>query len=169
MRLFNRLVSVLLALALLAGGIVVAVEGILVAADRPAWIVPRRSWYDTATTTHWADTPVLAVSVAAVVLGLAVLVVQLRRWAPDRLPVADGWHVQRRATERHLVEAVSRIPAVTVTRARLRRGWKVAVTASGRRDDRPAVRKVVQEELAHLSAPGTDHVSIRMTRPRRVA
>ncbi|MGY0234171.1 hypothetical protein [Longispora urticae] len=170
MRLFNRLASVLLALALLGAGIVLAVEGILVAAGRPSWIVPRRAWYETATTTRWADTPVLVVSVAAVVLGLAVLVIQLRRWAPDRLPVtADGWHVQRRATERHLVEAANRVPAVTVTRARLRRGWKLAVTATGRRDDRPAVHKAVREELAHLSAPSTDHVSIHMTRPRRVA
>ncbi|MEV0649065.1 DUF6286 domain-containing protein [Phytomonospora sp. NPDC050363] len=170
MRVTNRLVAILLALALMAGGLLVTVEGIMVAAGREPLLVPLNSWYDTLTSITFADRMVLAIAIAVGVLGLLVLVSQLRPWRPERLPVegAEGWFVRRRSAELGVAGAVDGLPGVSGARARLGKGWRVDLRASGDPATRGDVEETVRAELERMSAPA-GRVKVRMTRPRRVS
>ncbi|HEY1178947.1 MAG TPA: DUF6286 domain-containing protein [Phytomonospora sp.] len=170
MRAANRLVALLLALALIVGGLLVTAEGVMVAAGRPPLLVPLQSWYDTLTTVTFADRAVLAIAIAVGVLGLLVLFAQLRPWRPERLPVDDaqGWYVRRRSAELGLVGAVDRLPGVSHARARLGKGWRLDMRATGSPEARGEVEEAVRAELARMSAP-SGPVRVRLTRPKRVA
>lgn len=173
MRVLNRLASALLALVLLAGGLLTAVEALLVGLDRGPLLVPRQEWYETLTTTNASDWTFRAVAIGVGVLGLLILAFQLRRWRPPRLrvPLADGWHVQRRSAERALASAAQGQPGIAAATVRLRerRGtWRPAVTAFGDPAARPQVEAAVRGELARLAA-GANGIDVRVVQKRRVS
>ncbi|MEK8105408.1 hypothetical protein NKG94_09960 [Micromonospora sp. M12] len=93
----------------------------------------------------------------ALLLGLAILVAQLRRWTPVRLATDDreGWYLHRRCVERRLADAARAVPGVR----RARSGSDAAVVsgAPGPRDRRPGGRAeiefAVHQELHRLTAP----------------
>jgi hypothetical protein len=170
MRVVNRLGSLLLAFVLLAGGLLLAAEGVAAALDRPL-LIDRAGWYATLTGARLDHPVVRAVLIAATVVGLLVLAAQLRRWTPERLAVqfGDGWHLQRRSVERQLASTADGVPGVSSARARIRRrgtSWRPRIRAVGDPAVRPAVERAVREELARLSAPQTDPVQIEMV-PQR--
>ncbi|MBT8225191.1 MAG: hypothetical protein HKP61_08305 [Dactylosporangium sp.] len=169
MRVLNRLTLVLLAIALLAGGLLVAVEGALAAAGRPG-LVPRESWYRTLTTTEVGDRWPLGVALGLGVLGLLIVGAQVRPWIPDRLAIMiDGWQVQRRSAERHLADAIAQVTAVTNVRATLRgrgRRWRLRIRAAADADSRPAVAEALDRALLRLSAPIVRRPRIRLVRRR---
>ena len=169
MRLVNRVASLLLALVLLAGGLLVVAEVIVIALDRPSLVVDRAGWYGTLTTTRLGQPEIRAAAVGVAVLGLLILIGQLRRWTPDRLPtgLADGWHLQRRSVERRLATAADTVPGVTTATARLRRRgtvWRAQIRAIGDASARPAVETAVRRELDRLAAPATEHVGVDLVR-----
>ncbi|GIG67638.1 DUF6286 domain-containing protein [Phytomonospora endophytica] len=170
MRVANRLVALLLALALLVGGLLVTAEGVMVAAGRPPILIPLRSWYDTLTTVTFADRVVLAIAIGVAVLGLLVIFAQLRPWRPERLPVegAEGWYVRRRSAELGLAGAVDRVPGVSRSHARLGKGWRLDMRATAAPEAKAEVEEAVRGELARMSAP-SGPVRVRLTRPKRVA
>lgn len=86
----NRVLSVLLGAGLLAGGVTALVDGLLVAADRSPGLIPENRWYVEATTTRLGDDVVLATALIAALAGLLVLVLQLWRTPPDRVPLHPG-------------------------------------------------------------------------------
>lgn len=167
----NRIASLLLGLALLAAGLLAVVEAALVALDRPAIWIPRDAWYTRLTTTGWRDNVVLIVAVAAGVVGLLILLTQLRPWPPDRVKVGvDGWYVQRRSVEHRLAAAADQVPGVHDAKARVRgsaKRWRAAVKATGDRDARPDVEEAVRAELERMAAADT-RVGVSLARARRV-
>ncbi len=169
MRIFNRLASVVIALALVAGGLLAIVEGSLVAAGRPPLLVPLQSWYDAFTTTRVRDQAILLLSILMVVLGLLVLLSQLRPWPPDRLRiVGEGWHVQRRSVEHQIASAVQGVPGVKGARARLGKNWRLNVQASADRSLRGEVEEMVRRELELMEAPDNVRWDVRLIKPRVV-
>ena len=173
MPIVNRLASVLLGLALLAAGLLAAVEAVLVGLDRKALWIPRDDWYARLTTTGWRDNSVVFVAVVAGAIGLLILLFQLRPWPPERVAVGgvDGWYVQRRSAEHRLAAAASSVPGVHEARARVRGRtgkWRAAVKAAGDRDARPAVEQAVRAELERMAAPETVRVGVSLARIRRV-
>ena len=168
MRTFNRIASVLLAIVLFVVGVVVAVESLMIALDRPPVLVPRDDWYAALAGVRPEQPVVLVVSLIVLVVGLLLLFGQLRPWRPVRLPTRHGWHVQRRAAQRSVAAAVDRVPSVTGAKARLRRRWRVRVLAAGDASDRAAVRSAVAGELARLAAPDGARIRVRLTRRRVV-
>lgn len=172
MRVLNRMASLLLALALLAGGLLVAVEAVLIGLDRsPLLIDP--GWYENLTTTRFSDRSFLLVAIGVGLLGLLILFLQLRRWRPTRLAVPNGygWHVQRRSAERALAGAASGQSGVdsASVRIRERRGlWHPFVTAVGDPQSKPQVEAAVRAELARL-AGHSNGVDVTMVQKRRVS
>lgn len=177
MRAVNRVLSLLLGLVLLAGGLLVVVEAVLAAADQSSWLIPADSWYQFLTENTLGDTVVLIAALAVGLLGLILLVAELRPWPPARLPLhletADGrWWVTRRAAERRLAAAAENVSGVGGARARLRtrRGrWRVGVRAQAREDSQQEVERAVEEILERLGSPPDSSVQVRLVRPRRVS
>ncbi|MBE1490596.1 DUF6286 domain-containing protein [Plantactinospora soyae] len=170
MRLVNRLATLLLALALLGGGLLLIAEVVTVALNRPSLVVDRTGWYQTLTSVRLENAWVRTVIIGLGVLGLLILSGQLLRWKPDRLPsrLADGWHLQRRSVERHLAMAADGVPGVASTNARVRRdgiGWRTRIRAVGADSSRSEVEKAIRRELARLGASADDHVGVEMVRP----
>jgi hypothetical protein len=170
----NRLASLLLALVLLGGGLLLAAEAAASALDQPGLLIDRTGWFNTLTGTPLRDAAIRAIAIAVGVLGLLILLTQLRRWTPDRLavPLADGWHLQRRSVERRLAGAAGRVPGVTEARARIRRHgntWLPRIRAVGDPSSRPAVESAVREELDRLAAPSADQLDIELVRERRTS
>ncbi|MET7819626.1 Asp23/Gls24 family envelope stress response protein [Micromonospora zamorensis] len=170
----NRAASVLLAVALLAGGVLLAVQALLVALGRPASLLARTGWYDALTSTRWHDPEVRAVASGAVLLGLVILAAQLRRWTPARLRIdeRDGWHLRRRCLERRLTEAAATVPGVRQARVRIRRHgdqWRPRVRATGDPAARSEVEFAVSQELRQLASHRAGRIEIRLLPHRRPA
>ncbi|WP_410809140.1 Asp23/Gls24 family envelope stress response protein [Micromonospora sp. 067-2] len=165
MRTANRVATLLLAAALLAGGALLAVQALLVTMGRPTPLLAPPGWYDALTGTRWRDPPVRVFAGGVVLLGLAILVAQLRRWRPVGLRVdeRDGWHLHRRCLERRLAETTDTVPGVRRARVRVRRRgdqWRPRVRASGDPAAHAEVEFAVRQELQRLAAPGTGQVDI---------
>ncbi|MET8253171.1 Asp23/Gls24 family envelope stress response protein [Micromonospora sp. NPDC005197] len=170
----NRVASALLAVALLAGGVLLAAQALLVTLGRPTPLLIRPGWYGALTTTRWHDPGVRAAAAAAALLGLLVLTAQLRRWTPVRLRVdpRDGWHLHRRCVERRLTDAADTVPGVRGTRVRVRRHgdrWRPRLRATGDPAARAEVEFAVRQELRQLASPRADHVDVRLLPRRRPA
>ena len=87
MRAFNRVLSLLLGLALLVGGLLVAAEVAAALLDRGELVIPARRWADELRATTFADARVVFGVVAAV--GLVLFVAEARRWPKQRVPLSD--------------------------------------------------------------------------------
>ena len=171
MRVVNRLASLVLALVLLAGGLLLAAEAVTVGIGRPSVLIDRRGWYGTLTGTHLGHPVVRAVAIAVTVLGLLILLSQLRRWTPDRLSMAlgDDWHLQRRSVERQLASSVDEVPGVRSASVRIRRRgrhWRPRIRVVANPAARPEVERAVREELERLAAPRTDAMEVELIRDR---
>ncbi|GAA2182864.1 hypothetical protein GCM10009848_02460 [Micromonospora lupini] len=170
----NRAATALLAVVLLAAGVLLAVQALLVTMGRPTPLLIRPGWYDALTTTRWHDPAVRGTAGAAVLLGLLILVAQLRRWTPVRLRVDahDGWHLRRRCVERRLTDAADTVPGVRATRVRVRRHgdrWRPRLRATGDPAARAEVEFAVRQELRQLASPRAERVEIRLLPRRRPA
>ncbi|WP_052744830.1 hypothetical protein [Micromonospora sp. HK10] len=170
MRTVNRVATLLLAVALLVGGALVAVAGLLAALGRPGPLLGR--WSAPLTGARWQDPPVRAVAAGLALFGLVVLAAQLRRWRPVRLPAAghDGWHLHRRGVERRLARTVRSVPSIRRARVRVRRrgeAWRPRVTATGDPAARADVEFALRRELERLAAPAPGRIEVRLVPSRR--
>jgi hypothetical protein len=168
-RTVNRVATLLLAVALLAGGVLVAIEGLLTALGRPGPLP--HGWSAALTTARWRDTPVRTVAAGVTLLGLVLLAAELRRWHPVRLRLAgdDGWHLHRRSVERRLARAARSVPSVRRARVRVRRRgdvWRPRVTATGDPAARADVEFALRRELDRLAAPHRDRIEVRLVPSR---
>jgi hypothetical protein len=179
----NRLAGIILALLLIAVGLFVIAQTVLFLTGRSPWLVPLESWRDRLAGTELADRTVLVVSIVAVVIGLAVLFLQLRRVTPTRLlsqhsgdpdaqPRAQWW-LQRRSVERRTAAAAQSVWGVHDVKAHAHgrpAAWELAVTGSGGdgAEATGAVEAAVHRELARLTAPADVPVSVSLRHSRRV-
>ncbi|BCJ37490.1 hypothetical protein Athai_49930 [Actinocatenispora thailandica] len=179
MRLVNRLLALLFGLALLAGGLLLAAEAVLAAVGRPPWLIRFDTWLAPLQRSTLGDPIVLAIAFAVAAVGLLLLFVQVRPWAPRLLAIRRRtgtepvrWSVYRRSVERQLCVAVDAVAGVGETTARLRgkrSRWRLTVSPRGRGDSRGQVREVVAGQLDRIAAPLPVKLRVSMRRPRRVA
>ncbi|MET8042835.1 DUF6286 domain-containing protein [Micromonospora sp. NPDC005215] len=173
MRSANRVASLLLATALLAGGTLVAVQALLLALDRPTPL-DTTGWLDALSGTRWRDPTVQTLAGGTVLLGLTILVAQLRPWTPVRLRTdeRDGWHLHRRSVERRLADVAGAVPGVRRARVQVRRRggqWRPRVRATGDPAARGEIEYAVHQELHRLTAPRPGHIDVRLQPRRRPA
>src|SRR5262245_40425693 len=135
MRVVNRVASASLGVVLVAGGLLVAVNVALIAAGHGPWLMPLDRWHARLTATTVGNRWVLAASIVVGVVGLAVLVAQLRPWRPYRLLAGDTrtvWWLARPSVERRLAAAADAVSGVADARATVRgreRRWRVRTWA----------------------------------------
>ncbi|QDB78376.1 hypothetical protein FE251_02530 [Georgenia wutianyii] len=130
MALLNRILSVLLALALLLGGLLAAVEIVLALLGRPSWVLPHEQWSTWLGEQTWDTDPVRAGLVALALLGLLLLWPALRRGKPSALslpprsqgtPAGVSVSASRRGIETSLATAARRTSGVSAARAQVSR------------------------------------------------
>ena len=174
MRAFNRVLSLLLGLALLAGGLLVAAEVAAALLDRGELVIPARRWAEELRATTFADARVVFGVVAAV--GLVLFVAEARRWPTQRVPLADdqqrSWWLLRRSLEQHLGRAVTTGTAATGARARVRpqrRRLRVRLDADVAPTAKPAVEQRAAQVLDQLIGPDRSQIRVRIRRRERVA
>jgi hypothetical protein len=176
MRTTNRILSALLGLVLLVAGLAVAIETALIAwGGRPA-VIPADRWYASLRELRFADRPFLVTSAVVALVGLVLLILQLRPWPPERVQTSAGdsppLSITRRSVE-HRVELAAARAGVehpdSAVRGRPGR-WRVRLRGVAWPEQRDAVLAAVQAELDRLYAPPGTPVTITLRRPaRRVA
>jgi Family of unknown function (DUF6286) len=166
-----RVLAVLLACALLALGVLVAVEVVLAALGRPA-VLPYSSVARTLRRETWESALARAVGIGLCVLGLLLLLPALRRGRPSALPLAPlaqgvDTSVSRRGLQKTLAAAAGRVDGVRSARAEVGRR-KVRVTARSRlreTGELPAqVDRAIRDELDRLALRRPLSVSVSTSR-----
>ncbi|SDQ85547.1 DUF6286 domain-containing protein [Quadrisphaera sp. DSM 44207] len=172
----NRVLSALLALALLLGGLLAVVEVVLAQLGRPSWLVPHEQWASWLDQRTWDQPVVQAVLAGLVVLGLLLLLAALRRGRPSSLPLAArgggtpaGVRVtaSRRGIERTLAAAARRAPGVSRADARVSRRKAVVRARTALRSEGDLQQRVtanVAQRLEELGLSGTLRPQVSLTR-----
>jgi Family of unknown function (DUF6286) len=156
----TRVVSALLALALLLGSLLAVVEIVAAALDRDNVVVSYPEWNDWLRTHSWNDRIVSALLGGLVVLGLLLLLFALRRGKPASLALrsrTDGVDVtaSRRSLQKSLAAAAARTTGVIGASASVgRRTARVEARTVSR--SQPGIREEVESAVrGRLDSLGT--------------
>lgn len=169
MRTLTRLLSALIGLALLLGGLLLALEVALTAARGSAQIVPYDTWLRWARNHAWSDPVVLWTGLGMLLVGLLLLLITLRRRAPLAVPGAARQDMTVSFARRPLEQAVSRLAersaGVEGVRVHLRKR-KAEVQAASLTTDLDATKQVLQSRLTdgldRLPLQSTPTVDVRL-------
>jgi hypothetical protein len=169
----NRILSALLGLALLVVGLAVVIEMVLIALGREPIVVPLDRWYESLRTVRLADRGFLAAAAVAALIGLVLVILELRPWAPQRVrtDVSLGtplW-INRRSVERR-VDSASATAGVEHPHSRVRGKpgrWRLRLYGAAWPDQLDSVATAVRAELDRLHAPPDIAVSLALRRPSR--
>ena len=117
MRIASRAAAALVALAVLAGGVLVVVEIVTQVWRHRPWIVPYDAWYRSAVRNQWSSQPVRWLCVGLVAAGVVLLAVAFARRRPAAFPLAytasaPTADVQRISLERALARAAVGVDGV---------------------------------------------------------
>jgi hypothetical protein len=172
MRGLNRVASGLLGLVLILVGLFVVLVMVLVAVgSSPRWL-PLDHTYATLMRTTVADHAVLITAIVAGVVGLLLLVMELRPWKPDRLAAGQAdttpWWLSRRSVERRTATMAESVLGVSHARAKVRgrpKRWHLRVQAEGLSDKREDLNRAVREELARLDIDERTPVEVALRKP----
>ena len=168
MRIANRVVAAVLALGLLVGGLLVAVEIVVAGFDRRPWVLPHDDWYDSARTRMWEDAPPRWIFIGLVVAGLLLLFLQFARRRPTALPLVPGAvpaDVARRSLERSLAREAARVDGVSAAKAKVD-AERVDVRATSNRrqvdDLEPRVTQALDRRMGALGLARPPSVRVKV-------
>ena len=156
MRVVNRIVAAVVALALAVGGFLLAAEIIAALLDRaPLVVTSWPEWYDRLDTAQWDSDDTRWVAGGLLAAGLLLLLLQLVRRRLAVLPVAGGGggvdgEVSRSSFESSLARAVEQVDGVSKASARVNKR-RIGVRAhTNRRQPGDLDRRVADAADAHL-------------------
>ena len=169
MRVVNRVLAAVLALGLLVGGLLVAVEIVVAGFGRRPWVLPHDRWYLSARQRSWESAPPRWIFIAMVAAGLLLLLSQLVRRRPTALPLAPGsvpTELSRRSLEKALVRETARIDGVAAAKAKVSDDRAEVVASSNRRqtgDLEPRIAQTLDRRLhaLGLARPPAVRVKVR--------
>ena len=168
MRIANRVIAAVLALGLLAGGLLVAVEIVVAGFDRRPWVLPHDDWYESARTRMWEDAPPRWIFIGLAVTGLLLLLLQFAHRRPTALPLAPGTvpaDLGRRSLERSLAREAARIDGVSAAKAKVENDRVDVVTTSNRRqtgDLEPRVTQALDRRMGALGLARPPSVRVKV-------
>ncbi|HEX2701788.1 MAG TPA: DUF6286 domain-containing protein [Acidimicrobiales bacterium] len=161
-RIVNRALAAVVALTILAGGLVVAVEIAAAAAGRPPVLLPHDRWYADGRTHAWSSASARWLFAGLAAAGLVLLLLQLAGRRPQALVLRDhdggSTEVSRRSLERSLQRTTARVDGVASARAKVSPAKAHIEAASNRRlpkDLEPAVADVAAARLRATGLGGT--------------
>ncbi|MFN7151670.1 MAG: DUF6286 domain-containing protein [Microthrixaceae bacterium] len=168
----TRVVSALLALALLIGSLLAVVEIVAAALGRAPAMVPWQEWTSWLRTHSWNDWIVTVVLGGLIVLGLLLLFPALRRGKPASLALrsrTDGVEVtaSRRSVEKSLAAAAARTTGIAGASASVnRRAARVDARTVTRSDPglRDEVETAVRGRLDSLGLERRMRTRVGLTR-----
>ena len=177
MRAVRRVVSAVVALALLAVSVIILVEVVVAALDRPPWLIEEGAAREELATRAWDDPMVILVWGILIVLGVILLVVALvagrqRSVSMDSGTEGASLSVRRRSLERYLAGVATAQPGVRRARASVKPA-SIKVRADTTRLDAQDVRERVQQALSdrvqslRLTPAPTISVSVQSSRESR--
>lgn len=165
MRLLNRLLAALLSLALIVIGLLVIIEVTAFHTnDRKPAIVRWHTFYSWAGRTKWQAGSVRVTCIVLAVLGLILLVAELKRSRVTRIAAATtGSGIDTAYTRRGLAasvrSAVTNVDGIRAARVTvMRRRVQVAATA-GAKDD--AAAQSLREPAAHAAKQRLESLGLR--------
>ena len=156
MRIANRVLAAVLALALLVGGLIVAVEIVVAGFDRRPWVLPHDDWYRSARQRTWESAPPRWIFIGLIAAALVLLFVQLARRRPTVLPLTPGAvpaDLGRRSLERSLVREARSVDGIAAAKAKIGKEKAEVVASSNRRqtdDLEPAVSQALDRRMAAI-------------------
>lgn len=160
MRVVNRVIAAVLALALLVGGLLTAVEIVVAGFGRKPWVLPHDRWYHSARTRSWESAPPRWIFIGLVVAGLVLLFLQFARRRPpalDLTPAAVPADLGRRSLERALVREASRVDGVAAAKVKVDRERADVVATTNRRGTAELQPRVVQALDRRVGSLGLAH------------
>ena len=172
MRLLDRLLAAVLALAIAVLGLLAVAEIVLAHLGRQPWLLPYDTWYRAGVRNPWSSGGMRWLSGALALGGLILLVLQLVPRRPSVLVMAGGRGravLARRNAERTLESDVRRVEGVAAARARIgRRSTDVVARTDGRAPDdvQQRVLATVEGRLRRLALAGSPPVRVRLDRRR---
>ena len=169
MRIANRVLAAVLALGLLVGGLIVAVEIVVAGFDRRPWVLPHDDWYRSARLRTWDSAPPRWIFIGLIVAGLVLLFIQLARRRPTVLALTPGAvpaDVGRRSLEKSLVREATGIDGIAAAKAKIKKEKAQVVASSNRRqtdDLEPVVSQALDRRMAAigLARPPTVRVKVQ--------
>ena len=168
MRVANRVVSAVLALALLVGGLLVAVEIVVAGFERRPWVLPHDRWYTSARLRSWDSAPPRWIFIGLVVAGLLLLVLQLARRRPTALALTPGavpTDIGRRSLEKSLVRETSKVDGIAAAKAKVKNDRADVVASSNRRqtgDLEPRVAETLNRKMGALGLARPPAVRVKV-------
>src|ERR1700722_4652521 len=147
MRLLNRPLAFILAAALTVAAIIVIIEVIAKGVGHGPLVLHWTTWYHWAKRTHWNQTVIVVWSAILIVIGLLILIIELKPRRVTRLSLRSD----QRATD------------AAVTRGGLAGTLRAAAT---RVDGVSAAAVVVRRRRARVSAPAAPRAPRRPRPPR---
>ena len=172
MRTTNRILSALLGLVLIVVGLVVAIEMALIAAGRAPAVVPLDRWYRWLRSIALDNTWFLATAIGVAILGIILLVAELRPWPPQRVQTnaAAGqpmWIARRSVERRAEVAATTAGVGHPKSAVRGKPGrWRINVRGAAWPERRDDVASAVRAELDRLYAPSDVALNVSLRRPK---
>ena len=168
MRVANRVLAAVLALALLVGGLIVAVEIVVAGFDRRPWALPHDDWYRSARLRTWDSAPPRWIFIGLVAAGLLLLGVQLARRRPTALALTPGAvpaDVGRRSLERSLTREATSVDGIAAAKARVGKEKAAVVASSNRRqtdDLEPVVSQALDRRMAAIGLARPPAVRVKV-------
>ena len=175
MRTVTRLVSALLALALLVGGLLAALEIVAAGLGREEdLVVPWRDWRADLLDTPWDDYVVRVVLAVTLAVGLLLLFLLLARRRPTAVRLAERSggataELDRSGLERHLSSCLDRVEGVGSVGVRVRGGKARVSAVTPARDTAPvesSLRSAADRALGELGLASSLPVRVAVTSRR---
>lgn len=154
MRVLERFLSLLLALAVVAGAVLLALEVGWAVAGQDPLLVQWRSAYTSGTTSTWDSTPARIIAVALIAVGLLLLLAELKPRRAPRLtmvgtdPTIDA-AITRRSLRSTLLNGAKQVDGISGAKAKVSKR-KATVTAVSRLGSADTARGLTGELEAAL-------------------
>lgn len=173
MKFVNRILGAVLSLALMIGAALVVIEVVAAQLGLGPALVRWPAAYTWASSTRWQDTVIRQIGIGCVLVGVVLLVAELRRRRVDRLSVTDSpdgvdTAFTRKGVARAVQAAVGAVDGIReVSVGVRRRSVHVAATATARHDEpastlREPVEQAARERLEQLQLRSAPRVKLNV-------
>jgi len=171
MRTTNRVLATVVGLALLAGGLLAAVEIAVAFVGRGPWVLPYNDWYHNARSHDWQSGTVRGIFVLIGVIGVFLVAAQLVRRRPLTMALRSdtqvNYAVRRRSLERSLMRSIEHVDGVELAGVKINRKTLRVRARSHRRlpgDVKPAIQTAIDGRLheLELQTPPRVRISLRL-------